>query len=298
MTFEQNIPNIPAGFNGGQEFAVNALNPILFSQIFNGVPQLYAGSSFTVEEVIEIGTLVNSPELIDTDFRWYPPKQYLGTWTLFDQVSAFGTYPEDRGFIEDTITKIRRYSTYVIQANANVPIAVHEQSAIDGCNFQLISVQVGSPPLQVEGSALFDPVAVLKSRNTLTRVPLIDQPFNSRIRTIGLHIDPGAELTSINYKCRVINAISVDLPEFPITLCFYAPPSNCPLLFATFVSNGLVSAVDGLIYTTQAAAEAARLLLPVLPATVVYPGNYTCPVAPGTIYDYWFIGYGSGGSGG
>lgn len=289
MSYEENIVGFDPGFNGSREFPVNNLGPIQFSQIFNGTPQLYAGSSFTIEEVIEFGVLINKPEVIDVDFRWYPPKKYLGTWTIFDQVSVFGTYPEDRGFIEDFTTKIRRYSTYVVQANADVPIAVHEQSAIDDCNFNLVSVQVGVPPVQVEGSGLFEKIAVLKSRDTLTRVPLLDQPFNARIKTIGLYIDAGSELTFINYKCRVINAISVDLPAFPITNC-QVEAVSCDGLFAQYLAsiNNNTSVVQ--FYATEPDALAAQTQdgnTGSSSLTVQQTSPFVCTAPPGTVYEVW-----------
>jgi hypothetical protein len=265
----------PAGYDTTpQEFATCLAPELLFSQIFTGTPQFYAGSTFTVEEILEFYVTVQDDTLIDKDFIWYPPKLYLGTWSLFSQLSGFGTNPENRGFLEDTITQVTRYSTYTIQGNADVPIAVHEQSAIDGCNFQLISVEVGVPPLQVQGSALFDPVAAFKSRNTLQRVPLIDQPFNRKIKYVGIATRPGCLCTGILYKARIINAISVDLPEFPLTTCFYAPPANCPLQFANFLS-----ATSG-AYNNQLVCESTESV----PCDI---NVYVCPTDPTQTFNYW-----------
>lgn len=288
MPFEWDAPNIGPGTNGPIEIAIRGLEPIDFSDIFGGIPQLYAGSSFTVEEVIEFGCLIKTPELIDVDFRWYPPKKYLGTWTIFDQVSAFGTSPEDRGFIEDTICKIRRYSVYVIQGNANVPIAVHEQSSIDNCNFYLGEVGLNLPPINVSVQPLIFNEAVLKSRHTLQRVPLVDRNFIAKIKTIGFHIDPGAELTFVNYKCRVINAISVDLPPFPITVCDVAPQS-CNGLFANFLQDFNAGSPQSLAYASEAlATEAANNSGGISANNYVESGGaFTCTIAPFTVYPYW-----------
>lgn len=295
MSYEENITGFNAGFNGSREFPINNLGDIQFSQIFNGVPQLYAGSSFTVEEVIEFGVLINIPEAISVDFRWYPPKKYMGTWTLFDQVSAFGTYPEDRGFIEDFTTKVRRYSTYVIQANANVPIAMHEQSAIDDCNFSLVSVEVGLPPIQVQGSGLYDHVAVLKSRDTLSKVPLSDRPFIGRIKTIGLYIDLGCELTFINYKARIINGISVDLPAFPLTVCSAGDPIqsyDCAAEFQTYMQSNYGPYIGTAIFFSLGDAQAYATSQN-LPTTAYYIDavNYNCSVSPSYVSTYYEIRY-------
>lgn len=283
MAYEENI-TIPLNYTGGnQEFGVNNLQPILMSQIFSGTPQFYAGSSFQVEEVIEFGVIPVNPLVVDIDFRWYPPKYYLGNWSLFDQLSGFGTYPEDRGYIEDTISKVRRYSQYTIQGNANVPIAVHEQSAIDGCNFQLISAEIGIPPVAIEGSQLFEPIAAFKSRNTLQRVPLLDQPFNAKIKTIGFYIYEGCELTFLNYKARVINAISVDLAPFPITQCFYGTAPDCNQLFQSFLT-------DNAYYDNEAQALAIAVANCPVPPNISASAeqqSWTCPGNPLDVRQYW-----------
>jgi hypothetical protein len=291
MSYEENITGFDAGFNGSREFPVNNLGDIQFSQIFNGVPQLYAGSSFTVEEVIEFGVLINNPEVIDVDLRWYPPKKYMGTWTIFDQVSAFGTYPEDRGFIEDNITKVRRYSTYVIQANADVPIALHEQSAIDDCNFIQTSVGAIIPPFDFEVQPLAVHEAVLKSRNTLTKVPLLNRSFIGRIKTIGLYVDLGCELTFINYKARIINGISVDLPEFPLTVCSVAPLFDCDAEFTNFLAAQNATLPNPRLFKTyaEAVAQGTSEGLIVDVNYSVPESGFPCSGQPGVINYYRFI---------
>lgn len=284
MSYEENI-NISGFDNGLREFPVNNLQPIQFSQIFNGVPQLFPGSSFTVEEVMEFGCLVDDASIIDVDFRWYPAKRYLGTWTVFDQVSSFGTDSENRGFIEDTIQKIKRYSTYVIQANANVPSALHEVLVVDNCNFSLKTVTVAAPGFLVGQSIPSQSSSLFSAELSLSKVPLIDKPFNAKIKTIGLYVSPGAILTFINYKCRVINAISVDLPAFPVTNCNLYPEVSCASLYATFLANP----PSGLLrFSTQAQGIAYANSNNYIAYTLEQI-TYTCPIAPGTTYTYWLF---------
>lgn len=278
---------------------------ILFSEIFNGVPQFYPGSSFDVEEIFEATFFVYRPELIDIDFRWNPSKVYIGTWRLSDTLPSEGMSPEDEGFITYDTLKLKRYSRYTIQANADVEISEYGFGSIDNCNFLLSQDSVNYqptpnaiplPPTQI-GNGLLINDSTFKYRNAIEKVGLIDRVFIPKIRYVGLYVNVGAGITSAKYTARVINGISVDLPSFPIQTCTTLPPDSCELLYNNFLAQGQISSADGIRYPTFGLAESARLLLPPVPATSTLPGSFVCPNSPFTIYDYFFIGYG-GGSGG
>lgn len=244
MSYEINID--VAGYDTTpQEFATCLAPQLLFSQIFNGVPQLYAGSSFTVEEILEFYITITDDTLIDKDFIWYPPKLYLGTWSLFSQLSGFGTNTENRGFLEDTITQVTRYSTYTVQANADVPIGFYEEFAIDDCNFVLDSFGVEIPPFSASKQTLGIKESVFKGRTTLRKVPLIDQPFNRKIKYFGIATRPGCLCTGANYKARVINAISVDLVPFAFAVCQAVQTVDCDALYNAFLIQNQAYATFG-----------------------------------------------------
>lgn len=284
MAFEESLNIPPGSLSGGKELLVNNLQPILFSQVFSGTPQLYAGSSFTVEEVLEIGLLVTDENVIDVDFRWYPPKLYLGNWTIFDNISAFGTFVEDRGFLEDTITKIRRYSTFTIQANANVPVAEFEGGAVDNCNFFLNLIGVELPIFSGSQGVLQVNDSVFKTRQSLQKVPLIDQEFVGRIKTLGLYIYEGCAISYVDYKCRVINAISVDLPAFPGTPCNILPGATCEILYQEFLETNVQPA----FFATEGEAIARAGVLGLQPNEyIIFTSTYECPIPPNIIFTYW-----------
>lgn len=228
-----------------QEFATSLAPQLLFSKIFNGTPQLYAGSSFTVEEILEIYVTPTDRTVLDVDLLWYPPKYYLGTWSVFSQLSGFGTNPENRGFLEDFITQVTRYSTYTIQANADVPIGFHEELAIDDCNFVLDSFGVEIPPFSASKQTLGLKESVFKGRTTLRKVPLIDQPFNRKIKYFGIATRPGCIATGANYKARIINAISVDLVPFAFAVCQAVQNVDCDALYNAFLIQNQAYATFG-----------------------------------------------------
>jgi hypothetical protein len=260
-------------------FLVKGGANVLFSEIFNGVPQLYPGSSFEVEEVFEATIEILRPELIDTDFKWFPPKRYFGSWTISDTLPGFGVSSEDRGFIESEVFKIKRYSTFVIQANADVPIAAYEESAIDNCNFFQINATVPTPPIPVGAGVLGINNSVFKSRETLRKVPLIDRVFLPKLRFVGLYVSLGSVLTSASYKARIINGISVNLPPFGFDVCTLVPAQNCEQLFNAELINqqGFATQAEAIAYNV------ANCPIPPNQSSSVVPVPWTCPLNPADI---------------
>lgn len=273
-------------YNGNRsvEIPINNLGTILFSQIFSGTPQLYAGSSFTIEEILEIGIINIEPQLISVDFRWYPPKFYYGTWTLFDQVSGFGTNPEERGYIEDDLLILKRYSTYTIQANPDVPFGYIGDHAIDDCNFRLKIAAATIPPLTVGDTYPSVASSIFRIRRSISKVPLIDQTFPAKIKTVGLYINEGAELASLRYKVAVINTIDTDFAPFPVSACSPGSSQECANDFNTFLG----SSPDRLL--TYAAAEMYITQYGITgdpSGGTITSQTWTCSTAPYAVYTYY-----------
>jgi hypothetical protein len=277
LIIPQPDPNLGIFIRFGQD--------ILFSEIFNGVPQLYAGSSFLVEEVFEAKFEIYEPSLIDFDLRWNPTKQYIGTWTLSDTLPADGLSSEDTGFIVYESMKLKRYSLYTVQANADVPIATNEESAIDNCNFFLVTALVPTPPIPVGAGILSNNSSVFKSRETLRKVPLLDRVFLPKMRYIGLYVNTGAGIVSSKYTARVINGISVDLPPFAFDVCNIVPAQNCEQLFNTFLIQN-----QGFATQAQALAEwNATCPTANLGVGGASSSTWVCPIDPTDIRTYWRV---------
>jgi hypothetical protein len=267
-----------------------ALEPILFSQIFTGIPQFYAGSSFTVEEIYEIGLSNQVPELLDVDFRWNPPRKYYGTYCFSDTISGLGIEPENRGFLDNDVVKIKRYSSYTVQANAGVAVAINEFLRIDNCNFVLNTLGANVGIFEAGQQYLDVNDSIFIGRQSLTKVPLIDQVFTQKIGWIYCYINPGNSIEYATYKVRVVNAISVDLENFPSSVCNIVPQESCDGLFQIAASTGLLGADPSSVFATQALAQAAA------DASGLQPGQYqvfsavwSCPIAPFTQVTYWIF---------
>lgn len=265
-------------------FIVSGGADVLFSQIFSGVPQLYAGSSFEVEEIFEGEIEILEPSLIDVDLRWLPPKFYFGTWTISDTLPGFGVASEDRGFVDSSTFKIKRYSRFTVQANADVPIAMLEESSIDNCNFALATVS--TPPLPAIIGTVFPVInnGLLKTRETLRKVPLKDRVFIPKLRYVGLYINVGCCLTKAKYTARIINGISVDLSPFAFDNCLLVPLTTCDLEFTTFINATPNS------FRTQ--GEADNWYDTVcggggLPGSGVFPLTWTCSINNADVRTYY-----------
>lgn len=270
-------------------YLVRLGQPILFSEIFNGVPQLYIGSSFEVEEIYEVSLEVTDLTLIDTDFRWVPAKRYLGTWRISDTFPTEGMNSEDEGFINNEKIKIKRYSTYVVQANADVPIAEFESGVIDNCNFQLRQQGVVIPPTVGLLGKLNINDAVFKFRNTLQKVPLIDREFVPKIRFIGIYVNPGCQIIAANYTARIINGISVDLPAFPPTVCTVVTGISCEVQFQNEFDN--VNDAPGYSAHVTEADGLSQIALEGLTGNQFQfgPATFACPTPPFTTVTYWVL---------
>jgi len=282
--FEYDANLAVTGKTGSVEIPINNLQPINLSDIFDGLPQFYAGSTFCIEEVLEIGCVPVDAKLIDVDFRWYPSKYYFGTWTLFDKVSSFGTNPENRGYIEDSINIIKRYSYFTIQGNPDVPIAFLEESAIDDCNFRLQVASITLPPVTLGQTYPEIANSIFKGRHTLQRVPLTDRRFYPQIGTVGLYVNVGAELTYVNYKAAVINAVDVDLAAFPVSACSPASGAYCDLAFGEFIGSSsdrfvTIGEAESYIITQGTTGD--------LSGGSITPSTWTCSIAPFSTYTYY-----------
>lgn len=255
-------------------FLVRGGAEILLGDIFNGLPQLYAGSNFTIEEIFECETLMLEPQLIDADFRWSPPKRYFGTWTASDTLPGFGVSSEDRGFIDSEVFKIKRYSTFVIQANANVVIAEHEEGVIDNCNFILNQIGIEIPPLIGSQQILEKDIAVFRLRTTLRNVPLQERPFYPKLRFVGTYINVGATIIRSKYTARVINGVSVDLPLFPPTACSVPLIGDCQQAYDNFRQTSPGTYSDEISCTNGEGTNCA-------------PFDFVCPSDPTQVFTYW-----------
>jgi hypothetical protein len=218
-----------------------------FQDLFDGIPQYYAGSMIQVQEVLTIYTDIVDQGLVDTDLTWFAPKRYLGTY----QILSGGVQPKhfdgDDGYLVDTIQSIRRYSWYTITANPQVEIADYEALNLKNCNFALQPTVFVDPTTQ-------DPIygamglrnyegetPVFRGRSSISPAPLADTDFFRQIEGVGLHLRPGVEGVEVEYKARIINDIYTAYNPFPVSVCNTAPVS-CIDQYNAFIQDNRTTA--------------------------------------------------------
>jgi len=131
-------------------------SPIMFSEIFDGVPQFYKGSTIFVQEILTIISQIDpgKEHLVDRDMRWFDPKIYLGTYQLSALLSS-PLEPEaegGQGFLTNSAHQIKRYSNYTITADPDTPFGIGDLFKVDNCNFQLVgsSLEVAGASVSIQ----------------------------------------------------------------------------------------------------------------------------------------------------
>jgi len=197
--------------------------PINFSQIFDGSPQFYSGSTIELQEVLTINSQVipSQAHLVDVDHKWFDPKIYMGTYQL-SALFAEGLETEGeggQGYLTNYISKIKRYSRYTITADPGVAIATGDVLTIDNCNFGLKTVALSVGPLTVEASVPVQNQSLLTGYVSRQRAPLKDAVYNQFFKSVGLYFNPGCEPLSMFHEVKVINAITTDYNPYPTVTC-------------------------------------------------------------------------------
>jgi hypothetical protein len=197
--------------------------PINFSEVFDGAPQFYSGSTIELLEVLTINSQVvpNQAYLVDIDYRWFDPKVYLGTYQLGALViDGLETEAEGgQGYLTNYISKIKRYSRYTVTADPGTPIGQGDVLSLDNCNFGLKSVSLSVGPLTIEGSVPIQNQSLLTGYISRQRAPLKNAIYNQFFKSVGLYFNPGCEPLSVTHEVKVINAITTDYNPYPTVPC-------------------------------------------------------------------------------
>jgi hypothetical protein len=211
---------------------------INFSQIFEGVPQYYPGSTIQFQEILTIATAVDDENIVDVDNGWFIPKKRLGTYQLLDAIGFTLNEAGDESYLVHEIQKITRRTQYTVTANPSTLVAQHEQIALDNCNFYL-EPDVYLFPGTVSPVAGFKPHSPASNwlgSVTLSRAPLEDSVYNQRISGVNLCLKPGVSGLYIRYEVAAINQVYTDYPSQPVPKCEFLPAS-CEVLFSAFLAE-------------------------------------------------------------
>jgi hypothetical protein len=197
-------------------------SPILFSEIFDGTPQFYAGSTIFVQEVLEVlsNIIIGKEALVDVDFKWFDPKVYIGTYQFGDVIR--GQQPQSEmgeGFLTNRKQTFIRRSSYTITANPATPIAYNKVFTVDNCNFETVEagIEFGGASITIQKPLRNE--NIFNGKISESRAPLVDTSYNQFFNTIGLYYNPGCEPIQINHRVQIINALQTDFLPYPEFTC-------------------------------------------------------------------------------
>lgn len=239
-------------------------NPVLFSQIFSGTPEFYAGSIVQVEETWQVLMVVDGETLVDTDFNWYFPKYYAGSYQILNSNSIPLHYPEDDGYLNSNVFNIKRYSNYTIVADPGTVYAAAEFSTIRACNFYLqpdVYIFPGEN-LPVTGFRDHGVQPAFLGGHSLSKAPLKDTNFNQLMPGMGLFLKPGITGVTAQYNAAVINTIRTDYPPLEAPTCQFAGGLSCDQEFAALIANGVSPSGETPIYDNDTSCPVGLFPLP------------------------------------
>lgn len=218
----QRTYNFPTG-GGEARQGYQFDNPIVFSQIFDGSPQFYVGSTITVQEILLIlsEVVIGRERFVDVDHKWFEPKVYLGSFQVKSGLLSSLDAEDGRGqgFLTNNAHQIVRYSHYTIVADPDTPVAKGSIYTVDNCNFglQQASITVFGATVAIQ-KPLTD-TAIFSGNISQQRAPLKDTVYNQLLGDVGLYYNPGCAGVSLTQKISVINTVSTDFDPYPNFAC-------------------------------------------------------------------------------
>lgn len=247
------------------------------SDIFEvGGALLYAGSRFSIQEILSLSFIIDEPKYVDTDFRYYAPKHLLGYWQL-NGGSSSTWIPEESGELNYLVSEFSRYHEYTVTGNPDEIYVTGADISIDDCNFLAQDFEVSLGGITYSQAGLQNKKDVFRGTIFDRAVPLQDTGFTPKLSGMGIRLVPGVSLFSALYQIRAINFAYNDSLPAPTRTCTTAGPS-CSDEFAAFI----------------AANPNAYANFSDLPSTSQVPGNYGVGTwASADIADcsfpYWYV---------
>lgn len=176
-----------------------------------------------VQEILTILSEVipGQEQLVDVDYRWFDPKVYLGSYQVKPTLVS-GNSPEGEGgegFLTNRIVDLVRYSHYTIVADPNVPVGQGSIFTVDNCNFGLVTVSLGVPPVVVTAQKPIVDQAIFSGNTSIQRAPLKDTDYSCKLASVGLYYNPGCQPSQLFHRIAIINTISTDYDNFPNFAC-------------------------------------------------------------------------------
>lgn len=182
---------------------------------------IYSGGFFAIQEVATIVLDITKPELIDTDFNYFEPNRFLGSWQILRNTGILapgggfsyefgGTdEPTEQGFFLKTACKLERISYHSVGDLTAQP-RLGGVSHVDNCNFFTIGATIEVGPLTLTGELQEDQENIYLTRNYITPPPLQNKTFSPILASLGIFTKPGVTLLTSRWDCAAINILTTD----------------------------------------------------------------------------------------
>lgn len=252
---------------GRRSYRFSEEHPPMMSDLFNGTPQLYRGSSFVVEELLDLDFAISNQQLVQTYFDYFTPRKKIGNYLVAPRGSNLDRLSEvDSGLISSENIQIRRYRNFTIQGHPDAPVGAGERIHLDDCNILLQATGAVVPPLSVPSYKLATHTNVLVGQQFWERASLENAEFQPSISTFGFFLFPGVYFVGATYSASVINTINV-VPN-PAIEAVCEIPSTCDEQFAAFLatSNFFAATAEELVVRFGCTPVIRQFVSPIDPA--------------------------------
>jgi len=230
----------------GPRFNLN-LTEYVYSDIIP-TNTIYSGGFFAIQEVATIVLDITDPKLIDTDFNYFEPNRFLGSWQILRNTGIlapgggfsyeFGgtNEPTEQGFFLKTVCKLDRISYHSIGDLTAQP-RLGGVSHVDNCNFFTIGATIEVGPLTLTGELQEAEENIYLTRNYITPPPLQTKTFSPILASLGVFIKPGVALLSARWDCSAINILSTDTAIEQAFSCRVVADVDCNQIAIDYTNN-------------------------------------------------------------
>jgi len=277
------------GESRGESFKFSADRDLLFSDILGGSSVLYAGSTITIREQLDITTVVNDDTLVDVDYNWVNPRYYMGTCQILDYTTdPIWRAIEDEFFLISPYQRVIRDSYYTVVASPSKPIVDGGSINIEDCNFALQPTIVFDPlqTVPINGAlglhSFGSGASPLIGKYSVSPPPILDDVFAQRLPGVAVFLRPGVGGVSVYYSVSAVGQIVNDAGAFAPSICHTTIP-DCDSQFSAFIEshNQSTVSISSNYYTSLSSCQA-------VPGGGCRSATYICPTDATKIYTYYY----------
>jgi hypothetical protein len=252
----------------------------------------YAGSVAIIEETIGATFVVDSPEFIDVDYRWWQPKKYIGTWQLLEAEPNLWLGDEQKcGFVNSERFKVTARYSFPIGADS---MAETESgiSIVDNCNYALGELGLAVPPFTAKIQAPVADTALFTVRNTIKPSKLKAATITLQAHNLVMFLNEGVRIETATHTVDLVQILAISDKKAEAASCLLPKSQQgktCKEQFDEFVAanggyrdNTPLGSLPpgGVIFSTEAAGTRNDVY-------GLFQDAWDCPTDPGNGFFFW-----------